>query len=292
MIKSRLLLWLLFVAALCGAAIAPAAAHTQTIDHGGTYFGSVVVEPDQEVDGSVTVIGGNATIEGRVDGSVTAIGGHIDERDGAVIEGKKTEIGETGSSIAPWLPGMGASSMVAHENRKLISLLAYSVIVVLAFLIFPVRVRLALDRAEQHPGISFALGVVAIIASAPIFFLLLVSFIGWPLIPLEIVAYIAGIIVGQAALGLLIGRRLFELVRPHGTPSPLGALILGLVIIAAAEVLPVVGWMVTALVWLVGLGAAILAFFPPIASGPRTFAGPAGSAGPRPTISGPPMNTG
>jgi hypothetical protein len=54
---------------------------------------------------------------------------------------------------------------------------------------------------------------------------------------------------------------------------------LGLVVVSAAETVPVVGWAVTAMVWLVGLGAAVLAFLPsPMIDSMR-----------RATIGGPPM---
>ena len=68
---------------------------------------------------------------------------------------------------------------------------------------------------------------------------------------------------------------------PHTTPSPLFALILGLVIVSAAETVPYIGWAVTALVWLVGLGASILAF---VGSAPIAAMRRAG-------IGGPPMPT-
>ncbi|MDQ2681759.1 MAG: hypothetical protein M3Y21_12200, partial [Candidatus Eremiobacteraeota bacterium] len=105
-----------------------------------------------------------------------------------------------------------------------------------------------------------------------------------PLIPLEFIALLAGIFIGQAALGLLVGRRLYELIRPHGTPSPLTALVIGLIVLAAAQIVPVVGHLVTALVWLVGVGAAILTFM----YDGRFF----GRRSPivRPPIDGPPMN--
>jgi hypothetical protein len=76
---------------------------------------------------------------------------------------------------------------------------------------------------------------------------------------------------------MLIGRRLYELLRPHATPSPLGALALGLVVITAAETLPVVGWAVWALVILVGLGSALLAFVRETSF--RSFAGNPAPAG-------------
>jgi hypothetical protein len=62
---------LLLIAVVLVAIVAlarPALAETQAIYHGGTYFGSVVVEPGQVVDGDLTVIFGDATIEGIVEG--------------------------------------------------------------------------------------------------------------------------------------------------------------------------------------------------------------------------------
>ena len=241
--------------ALCGAS---ASARTQMIDRGGTFVGEdVVVQPDQVVQGDVTVFGGNAIVQGEVDGDVTVFGGTIEKGPGSVITGHEQVYGGDMGSIVPWAAGV---STIAAYNAKITTLLAYSAVVLLIFLIFPVRVRTALDRVERHPGLSAATGVIALVASLPIAVLLFLSVIGWPLIPLEFVAIVAGVLIGQSALGLLVGRRLYEMVHPHGTPSPLGALLLGLFVLCAAELLPVVGFFVVALVWTIGLGAAILAF--------------------------------
>lgn len=276
-------------------AMRPAFADTRAITHGGVYFGSVEVAPDQEIDGDVTVIGGDADIKGTVTGNVDAPMGDVRVEPGGSIGGRVSS-----THWSEWLPFAPAST-IAHENARLMTRLAYSVLVVLAFLIFPIRVRKALDRIEHHPGLSAATGVLALVAIFPVALILLVSVVGWPLIPIEFIAIFAGLLIGQAALGLLLGRRIYELVIPHGTPTPLAALVIGLVVLSAAEILPAVGWLVTGLVCLVGLGAAILAFIressfgPPGMGfgGPAPAAGPApGTAGPRPPIGGPPMTTG
>jgi hypothetical protein len=278
---NRLAVFLAFVLAAVAFCGATACAKTLMIDHGDSYFGeNVVVAPDQVVQGDVTVFGGNAIVEGEVDGDVTVFGGTIEKGPGAVITGHEQVYAGALGSIVPWAAGV---SSIAADTAKITTLLAYSFVVVLIFLIFPVRVRTALDRIEKHPGLSAATGVIALIASVPVAILLAISLIGIPLIPLEFVAIVACVLIGQSALGLLIGRRLFELVSPHTTPSPLGALILGLVVLCAAEILPVVGLFVVALVWTIGLGSAVLAFIRE-----TTFGGPhvSGSAAPP---SGPPM---
>ena len=141
--------------------------------------------------------------------------------------------------------------------------------------------RLALDRVERHPGLAAFVGIAAVVAVIPVAILLAITIVGIPLIVLELAALFVGIWLGTGAIALLVGRRLSELVWPATTPSPLWALILGLVVISAAETVPYIGWAVTALVWLMGLGASILAF---VGTSPIAAMRRAG-------IGGPPMPT-
>lgn len=285
--KHRIAVPFALVALALVATLAPASA--KTIDHSGTYIGTNVTVPANEnVKGDITVVGGDADIAGRVDGDVTVVGGTLTKEPGAEITGEVNEVGSGLSAFVPFVPAV-SSSRIAHENRKLMMWLTYSVIVLVAFLIFPVRVRAALDRIEHHPGLSAGVGVIALVAVFPIALLLFVSFVGWPLIPVEFLAVFAAILIGHAALSMLIGRRLYEMILPRTTPSPLAALILGLLVVSAAGIVPVLGPLVMGLVWLVGLGAAILAFVRE-----SVFMSPAtatAGAAPRPPIGGPPMTT-
>ncbi len=161
--------------------------------------------------------GGDATVDGgHVTGDVTSYGGSVETENGGAIDGNVNQYGGSWMSWMPFVPG----STLAAQNQKLMTRLTYSLLVVFAFLIFPVRVRKALDRIEHHPGLSAATGVMVLIAVIPLAFILLVSVVGWPLIPVEFIAIFAGLLLGQAALGILLGRRVYELVRPHSTPSP------------------------------------------------------------------------
>lgn len=231
--------------------------------HGDTeLFHNVYVGPNQVVDGDLNVVFGDAQVAGRVQGDCNAIFGTCTLVDGGRIMGQDTGVtNEPLRALVPWMVGkelrVGA---LADQDRRLVFKLAASAVVVLVFLLFPLRMRVALDRVERHPGLSAATGAAAFVAVVPVAFLLAISIVGIPLIVLEIAALFAGVWIGTGALALLVGRRLSELVMPRHTPSPLVALTLGLVVVCAAEIVPIVGWIVTALVWLVGLGAAILSF--------------------------------
>ena len=181
--------------------------------------------------------------------------------DGAQIDGESHCVTDgVPRWIAPWIVNSLPFTGIGDQDKHLVVKLGASAIVLLVFLLFPVRMRLALDRVERHPGLAAFVGAVTFVAVVPVAILLLITIVGIPLIVLEFAGMIVGIWLGTGAIALLVGRRLSELVMPASTPSPLWALVLGLVVVGAAETVPYVGWAVTALVWLVGLGASILAF--------------------------------
>jgi hypothetical protein len=224
----------------------PAQARVETIDHGGVYFDDVYIERGQIVEGDITVIGGDATVDGEIHGDLTVVGGTIDERPGSLITGNVRQGGTVARSIA-------SEAGIAWK-------IGLAVVVLLFFLIFPLRTRMALDRLERHPGLSTAVGLVGWIAVIPIALLLMVTVVLIPLIAVEAVAIVAGLFIGTAALALMVGRRLYEMMSPRTTAPPLLALMLGLVLITAAELVPIVGAMIMVVVGVVGLGATILAF--------------------------------
>jgi hypothetical protein len=198
---------------------------------------NVYVAPNQVIDGDVDVIFGDAEIAGIVKGDCNTVFGRCTVTGNGQVLGKINSVTNDGvRTFVPWAVGKeyGISAFAEQDHRLLVKLAA-SAVVVLMFLLFPLRMRVALDRVEKHPALSAATGAVAVVAIIPIALLLIVSIVGIPLV-------------------------VPELVMPSSTPSPLFALILGLVVVSAAEILPIVGWVVTALVWLVGLGSAILSF--------------------------------
>jgi hypothetical protein len=157
--------------------------------------------------------------------------------------------------------------------------------VLVFFLIFPLRTRMAVGRLESHPALATGVGLIGWVAVIPVAILLAITVVLIPLIFVEFVMLTAAVFIGTAALALLVGRRFYELLSPNATPSPLVALVLGLTLLTAAQLVPVVGVLVTLLAVLVGLGAVVLTFVPePVPVG--------GGVPPRPTIGGPPMPIG
>ena len=264
-----------------------ARAEAQSVNHGGTYVGDVIVEPGQTVDGDITVLLGDATIAGTVNGDVNVLGGSAVERPGAIITGQVNMVGgEMANDVVPWAPRHAIRDAFGADV-SLLWRIAWDVVVLLVFLIFPVRTRIALERLERHPGLTAAVGLLGWVAVIPVAVLLFVTILLIPLIPVEVVAIVVGVFIGKAALSLMVGRRLMEMINASHTATPLASLVAGLVLLTAAELVPFVGGLVTLLIGLVGLGATILAFV-----SEASFAGPVAMTGPpRTPISGPPMPT-
>ena len=250
---------LLALAGFAHAAPAQARGH----DGGETQiFTDVVVPAGQTIDGDVNVVFGDAKIAGVVTGDCNAVFGKCVLLDGGVVRGQINGVTNDGvRTFVPWaVYRNNGAGVMADQDHHLFAKLFQTGIVVLIFLLFPLRMRVALDRVERHPALSAATGAVAAVAIVPIGLLLLVSIIGIPLLAVEAAAVAVGIWLGTGAIALVVGRRLCELVLPHATPSPLMALLVGLVVVSAAQIVPFAGWAVTALIWLVGLGAAVLSF--------------------------------
>lgn len=286
---SRLATIAFFAAIVFAALTAPALASVESVYHGGTYWGhDIIVEPGQVVKGDITVVGGDATIEGVVDGDIDIIGGNFDPRPGAIVTGQVNTVGgDVAGLVMPWSQPERPSG-----DARLLWRIAWDVLAVLFFLVFPLRTRAALERLETHPGLCAAFGVLGWIAVVPLAVLLLCTILLIPFIAVEAVVVIAAVFLGKAALALLVGRRLCEVLSPKSTPSPFTALVAGLALITAAELVPVLGAIVTAFVLLIGLGAAILAFTGEHVIASAIPAAPSPEGPPRPPLSGPPMPVG
>jgi len=157
-------------------------------------FTDVYVAPDQTIDGDVNVVFGDAKIAGIVRGDCNTVFGQCTIVDGGHVLGQINSV--TGDGVRTFLPwavgGYGLGALAEQDHRLLVKLLS-SAVVVLVFLLFPLRMRVALDRVERHPALSAAAGAVAAVLIVPVAILLIVSIIGIRLVVLEIAAIIAGV---------------------------------------------------------------------------------------------------
>jgi hypothetical protein len=241
--------------------------------------GSVMVTESTTV-GDAVAVGGSVTVNGEALGDIVAVGGSVILGPRAVARGDVVAIGgkvektqgcfTEGDVVEVNLPPI-ADAMKPGGLLKLAGVFAF-IGAAVAFLWFLAMLALALLFVALAPGIFEPVarkagetplacglwGLLGVILVVPVGLFLLVSIIGIPLIPIELVFVGCVSFAGCIGVGLCLGRYVAtRLGKPALGTVP--ATLLGLIIVWAVGMIPIVGWVVKAGAGLVGFGAALMA---------------------------------
>ncbi len=265
-----------------------------TLGEGESTHDVVVVFGNADISGHATgdvvVILGTARLSSTasVDGDFVAIGGPTIAASGATVGGDIVVIGSgleapadfkpRGESVvlgSTWLSGR-LNAFLPWITRGLLwgrpivpglgwvwALVGIFFVVYLALnLVFDRPVRACADTLAARPLTAFAVGLLVLLLSGPVFALLMVSLIGIVVVPFVICALVVAGMVGKVGTARWIGMGVVR--REPGTEEtrqqPLIAFVIGFAIITAAYMVPGLGFVAWALLGVFGLGAATLAF--------------------------------
>jgi len=254
--------------------------------HGKVREGVVVIGGDLEVDGevgdavvvvlgnlkakqgadlrqdAVAVMGGiNVGPKAKIHGDAIAVAGRLIVARGASVMGRSQEIGINLEWLRNWL------LQCLFKLRPLAPQVGWVWVVAGAFFLFYLLVATAFPRPVQacvevlndRPATTMVLGVLAKLLAPIVSLILAVTGIGLLVLPFVALALFIGVIVGKVALlewvGLGIGHRTGVRV----LQKPLGAFVLGAVILTLFYMVWVVGLL--AYIWfsIWGLGVAVTA---------------------------------
>lgn len=233
----------------------------------------VVVNHDATIAGTVhdalVMVNNTAVVTGRVDGDVTIINGRLDLRSGAQVH----NVSLVNSTItrAPDAVITGTSSTTTGFRWgwgstlfSYLAWLAFTIVVVVAGLVFAaVGGRQLTDAGRlivRQPGETILTAILSGVIIIGLAIAAFVTLIGIPLgvallIFLMPVLWFLGYLVGGTELGIGIlqaaGRRMTG-------DHPYLAAVVGLIILQAIGLIPVVGGLITFLVGVVGAGALVL----------------------------------
>ncbi len=260
---------------------------------------NIEIKENELVKGDVVCIGGNLKIRGTVDGDavciggtlrldstavvtgdVAVIGGKLDSHDLARIKGESVSLG-----IGPFALGIPplVGPKIIHSKPAasspffvLLGLFIFALVIVIllsAFLPGPTG-RLE-TTARRSFWKSFLIGLLGEVLVLPFFVLLVISIIGWALIPLAWIALLAALLFGLTGFSLLLGNIFlarFRTTKAHAVgAAAMGTLIIyilwlvGGIIAFGAKPLGVSVMMLGSLAiwvaWTTGFGAVILTRF-------------------------------
>jgi len=115
------------------------------------------------------------------------------------------------------------------------------------------------DTIAAHFLKSLGSGVLLLIAIPLIALILMLTVIGIPLGLIVLFTYIVILYISKIFVGLVIGRRILTYAKQE-ISSPYWHLVVGLIIIAFATRIPLLGFLISLIVILAGLGALVMAW--------------------------------
>jgi uncharacterized RDD family membrane protein YckC len=236
---------------------------------------------------AAVAIGGNLDIEGEVGDAAVAVMGNVKAGPGAHIHGDLVTVGgksdmETGAKVdghvqvvdtpiglphAKWLKGW-----LVHSLFKLRPLApqvgwvwgiwaVFLLVYLLIAAVFPRPVQACIDELTRRPATSFLMGLLSKLLLPVVLLILTVTILGIVVVPFVLAALFLGLLVGKVAilewLGLTLGRH----VGTRGITSPLGAFLLGALIVTVLYLVPVLGLVAFGVLSVWGLGCAVMAAF-------------------------------
>ncbi len=244
-----------------------------TVQRNITAFGGNVSNQGT-INGSIVAFGGNVTIEssGVVNGNITAFGGSVLTQPGSTVKGN---IGKNVPPIplpippvAPVAPLPPQPVNVINANYpfgfdwlgSLITALAFAALGALVVIIAPEQTRRVSSAIQTRPWGSAGVGCLTLIVLPILALLLVITIVGLPVaFILSIVGLIAWIF-GGIAVGYLAGEKILQAFRARDI-LPAVAVVIGVLVLMVVGQIPIIGWLISCFVGLLGIGAVVLTRF-------------------------------
>jgi hypothetical protein len=234
-----------------------------------TSFGGEVVIHGV-VNGNVVAFAGNVVIDGAVNGTVTLYGGNFTSQNGAHINGDIHVCGgrwtreadsQLYGSIIDCTKGVGL--LLGNDGGvtfRFWSTLAWVVLGILLTTLLPEHVMLVRTTVRSKTRRSFALGLLSVLLAPVVLAVLFALIIAIPLAILVAVGLIAAWALGTVAIGWIVGDYILRRIVPHQNTRPMQVGV-GLTVLALVGSLPQIGWFISLIAGLLGLGAVFLSRF-------------------------------
>lgn len=233
---------------------------------------------DHAVHGDVQVYAGSATIGDVIDGDLLVFGDSIaftgkGRVEGDVIfSGKRLQNADGRVGGRLYAPGSleGAAAMVTHTAVVISLLFVWLIVAIIVTLMSGREIRLSSIEIRTSPLHCFALGLVALtsfVLTAIVFSYLVPYLIGIPLLAalgvFAVLAKIYGTVALFHAVGTLVAgsRTRDQLTRRRWLRGDLAMVVVGVAILGALRLIPVIGTLIWACGSVFGIGVALATRF-------------------------------
>ncbi len=241
---------------------------------------NVEIQSGATVNGSIADFGGNVQIAGTVNGSIATFGGNVILAETAIVNGQVAAMGghyisAPGAVVRGNSSGGGVPSPIAPVQINpaarmfnfgfdlvggIVTALAFAALGALVVIFAPNATRCVSDAVQNKPLNSAGIGCLTLIVLPILAILLIITLIGIPIAFLLGLLAWAAWIFGGIAIGLLAGEKILSAFKMTNV-LPVLAVMLGIVLLMLIGQIPVLGWFVSCVVGLFGLGAVVMTRF-------------------------------
>lgn len=217
------------------------------------------------VNGDITDFGGNINVgaTGVVNGDINPIGGNVSTQPGSTVRGT---VGRN-MPARMFLPPMGLGVMV---NRAfglgfnwlggLATAIAFAALGALVVVFAPGATRRVSEAVQQKPLNTAGVGCLTLFLLPILALLLVITVVGLPVVLVLALIAVLAWMFGSVGVGFLAGEKILQAFRAREI-LPVLAVIVGILVLAIVGQVPVIGWLISCLVGLLGIGAVVLTRF-------------------------------
>jgi hypothetical protein len=258
------------------------------------FGGTAVIEDGATIQGDLVVFGGTVSVDGLVEGNLIGFGGVISLGETAVIEKNLNTVGSVvnraagariegnvstgyGGPFRFTMPGVGNQStpQVPRLEMPIFSILGkiwwfffmtfvWAGLAVLVGMFLPNPIERIAHAAVEQPAMAGGVGLLIAVVGPLLLVGIAITIILIPISLIGALVLAAAWFLGRISLGYEVGRRLekmFKLDWPAPVSAGIGTFVLALFVDGAGELIPCIGWLLPALVGILGVGAVALTRF-------------------------------
>ncbi|MFM8425483.1 MAG: hypothetical protein ACKOBL_09925 [Chloroflexota bacterium] len=253
------------------------------------FGGNITFAEETTINGDVAVFGGNVTVTGEVNGdivlfggqalleseskvrNIATFGGQVTQQEGATVTGEITNNAppEIDRPTEPNLPNPDIPNVDVSINPfwNVMSKLGRAVLLAVIGMLLSLFLQPQLDRTAttitRQPFVAGGYGLLVFVALPVALIIMIVTIILIPVAAIAVLLVPLAWLFGVIALGQEVGERFTKAINQVWAPvlsTGFGTFLLMLVL-GFMEIIPCVGWLPSALVTLVSVGAAVMTWF-------------------------------
>jgi uncharacterized RDD family membrane protein YckC len=231
-------------------------------------FGQSDIKGTAEINGNLVLIDTDTTVaEGaRVRGDLVVIGGQFNAPPdfaggGSHVILDNHTLGGRLAGVFTWITrGLLWGRPIVPQLRWMwAAVIVFFLVYLLVSLVFEKPVSEVADVLAHRPLSAFGVGLLVLLLVGPISVLLAVSIIGIAVVPLILCALLVAWVIGKVAGARWLGASIIPRTEDPRWHS-VAAFVLGFVLITAAYMVPILGFVTWTMMGVFGLGASALAF--------------------------------